>query len=91
VGDTKKEVSMKDLFVFDKMFTPKVVTVVYWLLLFSALIGGLTMMFSGGSGSVGFFLGLGTIVGGAIGARIWCEIVIVLFRMNEALQDIRKK
>ena len=30
-------------------------------------------------------------VGGAIGARIWCELLIVLFKMNEALQDLRQK
>jgi len=30
-------------------------------------------------------------VGGAIGARIWCELLIVLFKMNEALQEIRSK
>jgi hypothetical protein len=29
--------------------------------------------------------------GGAIGARIWCELLIVLFKMNEALQEIRRK
>ncbi|MCW5580100.1 MAG: hypothetical protein KIS72_01990 [Luteimonas sp.] len=27
----------------------------------------------------------------ALVARIYCEILIVLFRMNEALQDIRRK
>ena len=29
--------------------------------------------------------------GGALGARIWCELLIVLFKMNEALQDIRQR
>jgi len=31
------------------------------------------------------------IVFGAIAARIWCELLIVLFRMNEALQEMRRK
>jgi hypothetical protein len=43
-------------------------------------------------------LSIGSFVGGilaallfALGARIWCELLIVLFKMNEALQDLRNK
>jgi len=79
---------MRNLFFFDAMLTPKIITVLYWLLLASALIGGLSQMFSQ-YGS--FWTGLLTLVGGAVGARISCELMIVLFKMNEALQDIRRK
>jgi len=35
--------------------------------------------------------GLGVMIGGAIGARIWCELMIVLFKINENLQKIINK
>ena len=77
---------MKEYLFFDTMITPKIITFIYWLLLLLAVLGGLGTMFSGN-----FFLGLVTIVGGIIGARIWCELLIVLFKMNEALQELKSK
>ena len=76
---------MYDVFFFDKMLTPKIITFVYWLMLLSALGSGLGMIFGAGS----FLGGVGAIIGGAVGARIFCELLIVAFKMNEALQDIR--
>ncbi len=82
---------MKDLLFFEKMLVPKVITFVYWLLLLAAVVSGLTTMFVGGFSIGKFFMGILFAVGGAIGARIWCELLIVLFKMNEALQEIRNK
>ena len=79
---------MRDVFFFDNMLTPKIITVVYWLLLLGVLISGLAAIFAGRGG---IFAGLGILIGGAIGARIWCELLIVLFKMNESLQAIRNK
>ena len=77
---------MKDIFFFDSMLTPKIITIVYWLLLVSAVVSGLGSMFAG------YILGgLGIIVGGVIGARIWCELLIVLFKIHENLQKIVNK
>ena len=82
----------EDIFYFNKMLTPKIITLVYWLALLGVVIAGLTTMFGGFGGfSFGKFLtGIAIIVGGGIGARIWCELLIVLFKMNEALQEIRE-
>lgn len=77
---------MRDIFFFDNMLTPKIITIVYWLLLAAALLTGISRLFDGY-----FLMGLGTAIGGAIGARIWCELMIVLFKMNEALQALRNK
>lgn len=81
----------EDILFFDKMLTPKIITLVYWLLLVGVAIAGLTTMFGGFGGfTFGKFLtGIVIAVGGAIAARIWCELLIVLFKMNEALQEIR--
>jgi Domain of unknown function (DUF4282) len=83
--------SIRDVLFFDAMLTPKVVTLVYWLLLVTAVIAGLGSMFYMGFQymSFGTFVrGLAITLGGAIGARIWCELVIVLFKLNENVQRI---
>ena len=84
---------MRDILFFDKMLTPKIITAVYWLLLIGTVIGGIGSMFAGYPGFTfgSFLMGLVYIVAGAVGVRIWCELLIVLFKMNEALQEIRKK
>ncbi len=84
---------MKDVLFFDNMLTPKIITFVYWLLLLAAVVAGLGSMFGGYEGfSIGnFFMGILYAAGGAIAARIWCELLIVLFKMNEALQELRHK
>lgn len=84
---------MKDVLFFDNMITPKIITFVYWLMLFAVVVGGFGSMFGGFGGfSFGNVLrGLFFMVCGAVGARIWCELMIVLFKMNEALQEMRHK
>jgi hypothetical protein len=76
---------IKDLLFFDKMIMPKVITFIYWLALLGAVVGGLVTMFQS------FLSGLGLLIGGVIAARLYCEIFMVFFKMNEALQDIRSK
>lgn len=84
---------MKAIFFFDAMLTPKIITFVYWLLLLFAVVSGLASMF-GGYGGVTFgkfLMGLGIIVGGAVGARIWCELLIVLFKIHENIKKLAEK
>lgn len=84
---------MNDLLKFDRMITPKIITFVYWLMLVVVVLSGLASMFGGfgGFSLKGFFLGLMYMLFGVIGVRIWCELLIVLFKMNEALQELRNK
>lgn len=82
---------MKRFLYFDSMLTPKVVTLVYWLLLVVSLIAGIGSMFYTGFQYMTFGTfarGLGITLGGAIAARIWCELVIVLFKLNENVQRL---
>ncbi len=76
---------IKDFLYFDKMIMPKVITFIYWLALLGCVIGGLVVMFQS------FLSGLGILIGGAIAARLYGEIFMVFFKMNEALQEIRSK
>lgn len=78
--------SGKDLFFFNRMLTPSIITIVYWLLLLSVLLSGLGMIFT-----QSFFGGLAMLVFGAIGVRIWCELLIVLFKINDNLKSMADK
>ncbi|WNO60834.1 DUF4282 domain-containing protein [Rheinheimera sp. MMS21-TC3] len=79
---------MRELFFFDSMLTPKIITFVYWLLLLAVLISGLGAMFT----QYGSFVsGVGILVLGSIGVRIWCEMLIVLFKIHENLRKIADK
>jgi hypothetical protein len=84
---------MKNVFFFESMLTPKIITFVYWLLLLAAVVSGIATMFSGYAGLTfaTFMSGLLIVVGGAVGARIWCELMIVLFKINANLQKISDK
>ncbi len=84
---------MRDVFFFDAMLTPKIITFVYWLLLFGSVVSGLGSMFRGYGGvtSSGILMGTGMIVGGAVAARIWCELLIVLFKIHENIKKVADK
>ncbi len=84
---------MKAIFFFDSMLTPKIIIMVYWLLLLLACIAGFHEM-SGGYGGLTpakLLAGVGIIIGGGVGARIWCELLIVLFKIHENLRKIAEK
>jgi len=76
----------RDVFFFDKMLTPQLITLIYWILLAGSLLGGIVAMFT-----QSFIGGVLTIVFGALFSRIWCELLIVLFKMNDALQTIKDR
>lgn len=84
---------MKDIFFFDSMLTPKIITFVYWLSLLIVCVAGLSTMFGGWGGLtfVKFILGIAIIIGGAVAARIWCELLIVLFKIDENIKKIADK
>lgn len=81
---------MRDVLFFDAMLTPKIITFVYWLLLVFAVVSGFGTMFGGfgGFGFSKFLTGIAIIIGGAVGARIWCELLIVLFKINENMKVV---
>ncbi|MEH8022415.1 MULTISPECIES: DUF4282 domain-containing protein [Rheinheimera] len=79
---------MRDVLFFDSMLTPKIITFVYWLMLIGVVISGLGAMFTA-YGS--FWSGLGILVFGSIGVRIWCELLIVLFKIHDNLRKLADK
>lgn len=77
---------MGDFFSFRRMITPVIIQVLFWIFVAVAVIGGLALLFKGGSGTL---VGLLWLVTGPLIARVYCELIIVVFRINETLTDIR--
>ncbi len=80
---------MRDLLHFDSMITPKIVTLIYWLALALIALAGLFTLFAGEGGIVVRLL---TVIIGVplamLGARIYCELIMVLFKINENIQRL---
>ena len=71
------------IFYLEEMVTPKLLTVFYWILLFAFITKGIGDIFEGD-----FWRGLVWVVGGSLASRVACELVVVLFRINETLHVI---
>lgn len=88
---------MRNYLHLDSMITPKIITFIYWLMLLGIAFAGLAMLVSAfGMMKYQAMAGFGMLVltpiallFGALAARIGCETMIVLFKINEAAQDIR--
>jgi len=93
---------MQQFISFDKMITPTIIKILFWigvalsgLFAIILIFTGLGQMFSGfGEGFYGFLmvlLGLASFVVGTLMSRIYCELLIVVFKMQEALSSIDRK
>jgi len=75
---------------FRKFVTPAVIQVVFWLGVLGVIIGSITQMVVLGSawGVIGGLIG---IVLGVLLVRVWCELIILLFRIYDSLRGIEGK
>ena len=91
--------NFKDFISFRTMITLQIIQIVYVVIAILITIGALFTMFGGhsdyggGYGPMsmlggGFFGGLVFLVVGNIGWRMWCELIIVFFRINKTLNNI---
>ncbi len=79
---------MHDFLRFRRMVTPLIIEVVFWIGILAIMVISLIDLI--GSNSVGVrVLAFFMLILGPLFWRMWCEYVIVFFRMNETLTDIR--
>jgi len=80
-----------DLLMFRRMIAPWIIIVLFWLGIASIVLGGLgAAVFMMVNKQV--LMGLGVLVAipfWLLGWRLYCELLILLFRMNESLSDIK--
>ena len=74
------------IFYLENLVTTKYITLLYWILLFGIITKGLGDIFLEGD----FFRGLVWVVGGPLATRVACELVVIVFQINENLHKINE-
>jgi len=87
---------MNEFFSFRTMITPTIIKIIFALWCIACVVIGVVIMITGASGqgpeaAAGLFGGLMVILLGPLVGRIYCEIVIVIFMINEHLNTIRAR
>lgn len=80
---------MGDYLSFRKMITPVIIQVLFWVGVAVCLIVGVTMAGRDDPESAG--AGIMLLLFGPLLARVYCEVLILGFKMFESLEAIRKK
>jgi|SRR5699024_2605280 len=78
---------------FERMITPVFIQIMFWVGFLGSFIAGLGLIGYGIISSSGGFLeiliGIGVLFVGPLMVRIYCELLIVVFKMHGSLLDIR--
>ena len=77
---------MNEFLSFRKMITPVFIQVIFWVLVGLSVIGALFIMMQGG---IMILAGLVYLVVAPFIIRIYCEVMIILFRIYDELVAIR--
>ena len=77
---------MNDFLSFRKFITPLFIQIIFWLFVIMVVIAGLISMFQGGAA---IFSGLIMIIVGPLFVRMYCELLILFFRIYDELVAIR--
>ena len=85
---------MSDFSSFRTMVTPVIIQILFWIGVVLCLIGGTIMIIYGATQyqlGQGRFLWQGVLLFllGPLVVRVYCEILIVFFRINETLTEIK--
>ena len=88
-----KSDKVDDFIKFRKMITPAIIQVLFWVGAVVSVLTGLVAMGTSfgryGGGAAAFLGGLLIIILGPVVVRIYCELLILFFRMNETLTEIK--
>ncbi|MGJ7571990.1 DUF4282 domain-containing protein [Variovorax sp. RB2P76] len=77
---------MQDLLGFDKMVTPIIIRILYFLGLIGVLVMTVVSLFQGR-----ILMAIGVLVFGAIMVRVYSELLILLFRIHDNLVSINQQ
>lgn len=85
---------MNAFFSFEKFITPTIIKILFWIMLIVVIIAGIASIIAGIKSSYGgaalVFLGIGYIIIGPILVRVYTELLLLLFVMNDSLKEIKK-
>ena len=85
---------MEDFLTFRRMITPLIIQIIFWIGVGLCILGGLVTIIAGATTDYGggrqVLSGLVLLILGPLAVRIYCELLILFFRINETLTDIKK-
>ena len=81
---------MRDFLAFRTMITPVIIQILFWVGVVVSIIFGIGYILIGSRyNSAGPVYGVMLIIFGPLVVRIYCEILIIFFRINETLTEIK--
>jgi hypothetical protein len=83
---------MRDFWAFRTMVTPVIIQMLFWIgAILCLIIGGIMIIMGATQGGPSDHLWKGVLLFllGPLGVRVYCEILIVFFRINETLMEIK--
>ncbi|MBA2653721.1 MAG: hypothetical protein H0U71_01465 [Gammaproteobacteria bacterium] len=75
---------MRDFLLFKRMLTPLLVQLLFWIAVILCIIGAINNFIHHA-----FLHGLQILILGPLVVRVVCETIILFFRMNETLTDLK--
>ncbi len=79
---------LRDFLTFRRMITPILIQALFWIGVVLVILAGIVLLILG-PGVLGRIIGVFTILLGPLAVRVYLEIFMVAFRINETLTDIR--
>jgi hypothetical protein len=82
---------VKDFWAFRTMVTPLIIQIIFWVGSIVCIAVGLYLIFLADEYTFSrhVFKGVLLIIFGPLAVRIYCEILIIFFRINETLTEIK--
>jgi len=82
---------MRDFLAFRTMVTPVIIQILFWVGVIVCIISGLVMIGMGVKTLNERLMVKGVLLAllGPLGVRVYCEILIIFFRINETLTEIK--
>jgi NADH:ubiquinone oxidoreductase subunit 6 (subunit J) len=83
---------MKDFLAFRTMVTPVIIQILFWVGAVLCLVAGVIMVIYGATQGQAQYLWQGVLLFalGPLVVRVYCEILIIFFRINETLTEIKQ-
>lgn len=92
-----KDSQINDFLAFRRMITPPLIQIIFWIGAIGSFIGGIILIAN--AHSTGYYgmsnwsggqilIGIIWMILGPLAVRVWCELIILFFRMYETLNEI---
>ncbi|WXR61076.1 DUF4282 domain-containing protein [Peptostreptococcaceae bacterium AGR-M142] len=93
--EIKKDGFFKTFLNFDKMITPVIIKIIFYIGLVVSILSSLGMIFRGMTshyyGGSSVIIGILMLIFSPILVRVYCELLIIAFKIHESLVEIKNK